>query len=342
MFALSLCLAAAPLSLDQVVQRVDAAVVTVKVAEKKSTENSVSIMRAFGSGVLVHPDGWIVTAAHVVEEADLIEIEFVDAPKTTAEVVSLSRTEDIALLKAETPPKKPVVATLGDSEALKPGMRLFAIGTPLGLTHTVTSGVVSALRTDSSQGLHPSKLLQTDVPINQGNSGGPVFNESGEVVGIASFIASKSGGSMGLNFAIPSSTVRSRLFDSPLPWVGVAVRSVPKGFAEVMNWPPEAGMLVEWVKPGGAAAKAGLHGGMIEAEVKGTAVKLGGDLVLKVNGLPATDAPAIGKALAAMKAGDSISYEVLCAGTAKTIEVPLPKLPRVPALPAVPKAAKVP
>lgn len=339
MILLSMCLAAAPLPLEQVVQRVDAAVVTIKVAEKKASENSVSIARGFGSGVLVHVDGWIVTAAHVVEEADLIEVEFVDGPKTTAQIVSLSRTEDIALLKTESVPKKPTVAALGDSDALKPGMRLFAIGTPLGLTHTVTSGVVSALRTDTSRGLHPSRLLQTDVPINQGNSGGPLFNEAGDVVGIASFIASKSGGSVGLNFAIPSSTVRSRLFEAPLPWVGVAVRVVPKGFAEVMNWPSEAGLMVEWVKEGGAAAKGGLHGGMIEATVRGTEVKLGGDLVLKVNDLPTTDPSAIGRSLASMKEGDAIRYEVLCAGSAKTVEVPLPKLPKIPTLP---KAAKAP
>lgn len=338
-----LVLAAVPL--EQVVQRVDGAVVTVRVAEKRTAESSagksVSITTGTGSGVLVHADGWVVTAAHVVDEADLIEVEFVDGASSMAEIVTLSRTEDLALLKLKEPPRKPVVAALGDSDALKPGMRLFAIGAPLGLTHTVTSGVVSALRTDTRKGLHPSRLLQTDVPINQGNSGGPLFNEAGEIVGIASFIASRSGGSVGLNFAIPSSTVKARLFDSPLPWIGVSVRFVSKEFGEVMNWPPEAGLLVEKVKAGGAAAKAGLHGGMIEAELGGTQVLLGGDLVLKVNGVASTDSRGIGERLSALKPGDTITYEVLCAGTAKTIEVPLPKLPKVPALTPV-KSARAP
>lgn len=324
--------------LDQVVQRVDASVVTIRVAEERTSQSaagrSVSITTGTGSGVLVHADGWIVTAAHVVDDADAIEIEYVDGTEAEAQIVSLSRTEDLALLKAQAVPKKPVVATLGDSEALKPGMRLFAIGAPLGLTHTVTSGVVSALRTDTRKGLHPSRLIQTDVAINQGNSGGPLFNEGGEVVGIASFIASKSGGSMGLNFAIPASTVRARLFESPLPWVGVSVRFVPKGFAEVMNWPAEAGLLIEKVKSGGAAEKAGLHGGMVEAEIGGSSVVLGGDLVLSVSGVPSADGQAIGKALAALKPGDSIRYDVLCAGSRKTVEVPLPSLPRVPVLSA--------
>lgn len=339
MLALALLAPLAALPLEQVVQKVDGSVVTVRIAQKKTTSGaggkSVSITTGTGSGVIVHPDGWIVTAAHVVDEADLIEVEFVDGPAANAEIVTLSRTEDLALLKVDKVPKKIVVAPLGDSEVLKPGMRLFAIGAPLGLTHSVTSGVVSALRTDTRKGPHPSRLLQTDVPINQGNSGGPLFNEDGEVVGIASFIASKSGGSMGLNFAIPTSTVRSRLFDAPLPWIGVSVRFVSKEFAEVMNWPIEAGLLVEKVKEDGAADKAGLHGGMIEAEIGGSTIILGGDLVLRVNGHATTDSKAIGKSLAAMQPGDSIKYDVLCAGTAKTIEVPLPKLPKIPTLTAV-------
>lgn len=334
MLALALTLPLAALPLEQVVQRVDASVVTVRVAQKKTSSRSVTITTGTGSGVVVHADGWVVTAAHVVDEADVIELEFVDGTSSPAEIVTLSRTEDLALLKAERLPKKATVATVGDSDALKPGMRLFAIGAPLGLTHTVTAGVVSALRSDTRKGLHPSRLIQTDVAINQGNSGGPLFNEDGEVVGIASFIASRSGGSMGLNFAIPTSTVRARLFEAPLPWIGVSVRFVSKEFAEVMNWPIEAGLLVEKVKDDGAADKAGLHGGMIEAEIAGATVLLGGDLVLRVNGLPTTDAKAIGRSLAALQPGDAIRYDVLCAGTAKTIEVPLPKLPKVPPLPA--------
>jgi S1-C subfamily serine protease len=340
MLALLAALPLAALPLEQVIQKVDASVVTVRVAQKKTTSRSVHITTGTGSGVLVHLDGWVVTAAHVVDEADMIEIEFVDGTEASAEIVTLSRTEDLALLKAEKVPKKPVVAALGDSDALKPGMRLFAIGAPLGLTHTVTAGVVSALRTDTRKGLHPSRLLQTDVAINQGNSGGPLFNEDGEVVGIASFIASRSGGSVGLNFAIPTSTVRARLFEAPLPWIGISVRFVSKEFAEVMNWPIEAGLLIEKVKEDGAADKAGLHGGMIEAEIAGATVLLGGDLVVRVNGLPTTDAKAIGKSLAALQPGESIKYDVLCAGSAKTIEVPLPKLPKVPALPNHGKSAK--
>lgn len=159
MIALLAALPLAALPLEQVIQKVDASVVTVRVAQKKTTGRSVSITTGTGSGVLVHADGWVVTAGHVVDEADVIELEFVDGSSSPAEIVTLSRTEDLALLKAEKLPKKPVIAPLGDSDALKPGMRLFAIGAPLGLTHTVTAGVVSALRTDTRKGLHPSRLL---------------------------------------------------------------------------------------------------------------------------------------------------------------------------------------
>ncbi|MCA2977345.1 MAG: trypsin-like peptidase domain-containing protein [Myxococcaceae bacterium] len=340
MSPLALVVAVSAVPLEQLVERVDGAVVTVRVAERRASERSVTITTGTGSGVLLHADGWVVTAAHVVDDADRIEVEFVGDESSTAQVVSSSRTEDLALLKLDRPPKRPVVATLGDSEALKPGMRLFAIGAPLGLTHTVTSGVVSALRTDARRGLHPSRLIQTDVPINQGNSGGPIFNEAGEVVGIASFIASRSGGSVGLNFAVPASTVRSRLFDAPLPWVGVSVRFVSRELSEVMNWPSGAGLLVEKVKAGGAAAEAGLHGGSIEAEIGGATVLLGGDLVLRVNGLPTSEPRAIGASLAALRPGEAITYEVLCAGTPKTVVVPLPSLPKVPALPPLRPASK--
>jgi serine protease Do len=332
--------ASTALPLDQLFQKVDGAVVTVRVAQHSVAESEsakvVAITTSLGSGVVLHGEGWVVTAAHVVEDAELIEVHFVDGQVSPASIVSLSRTEDVALLKTEVPPKRPVVAALGDSERLKPGMRLFAIGAPLGLEHTLTAGVVSALRRNTGPGLHPSRVLQTDAALNPGNSGGPIFNESGEVVGIASSIASRSGGSMGLNFAVPSATVRARLFEAALPWVGVSLRFIPKDVAELLNWPVESGLLVEKVARDGAAEKAGLRSGPVEAEIGGTEVRLGGDLIISVNEIATTDLAAIGKSLRALKVGDSIRYEVLRAGRRAVVEVPLPALPRIPLLPTLP------
>jgi S1-C subfamily serine protease len=324
-------------TMEDLIARVDASVVTVRVAEKVQVETpqvtTVAIVRGLGSGVLVHADGWVVTAAHVVDEADLIEVHFADKHASLAAIVTLSRTEDLALLKLETPHPRPVVAVLGDSSRLRPGTRLFAIGAPLRYEHTVTSGIVSALRSDDSPGLHPSRLIQTDVPLNPGNSGGPLFDERGEVVGIASFIATPDKGSVGLNFGIPSAVVRQRLFEAPLPWIGVAVRFPPKDFVELMKWPVGTGMLIEKVKRDSPAEKAGLQGGVIEVEAQNVKVSIGGDVVLTVNGVPAGDRKAVGAALSSLKRGDSIRYEVVRRGASHFIDVPLPDLPPVPKLP---------
>lgn len=330
--ALLVSLSAAPLPLEQLFPKVDPAVVTVRVGTKSFNESESGAVMAIsivtGSGVLVHADGYVVTAAHVVESADGIKVHWADGFKADAKVVSLSRSEDLALLKVEATPPKAVVAALGDSGALKPGQRLFAIGAPYGLEHTLTSGVVSALRTNERRGLLPRHLLQTDVPINQGNSGGPLFNEKGEVVGIASFMLSQSGGSVGLNFAVPSDTVRARLFDEALPYIGVSLRFIPRDVAELFNWPIEAGFLVEAVRPDSVAEKAGLRGGSAPSEVAGNRVQLGGDLIVSVNGVPAAETAKVAQVLRALKPGDVIRR----GGRAGVVEVPVPAGLSVPAL----------
>lgn len=339
--ALLTLLTAAPLPLEEVFSKVDPSVVTVKVGTKTVMENdraSIMAVQVFtGSGVLLHADGFVVTAAHVVEDADVIEVFFVDGFKTSARIVSLSRTEDVALLKLEAVPAKAVVAVLGDSNTLRPGHRLFAIGAPYGLEHTLTAGVVSALRTNERPGLHPRHVVQTDVSINQGNSGGPLFNEKGEVVGIASYILSQTGGSVGLNFAVPSSTVRTRLFTESLPWIGVSIRFIPREIAEIFNWPLEGAFLVEHVRADSPAAKAGIKGGTVAADVGGNKVFLGGDLILSVNGVPATDTSKVARALASLKAGDLLKYEMLRGGKPLSVEVAIPGGLSVPTLSA-PKA----
>lgn len=330
-----LSLAAAP-SLEDAFSKVDSAVVTVRVGMRQMAQTETSAVMAVsvgtGSGVLLHKDGFVVTAAHVVEDAEVIEVQWKDGSSTGATVVTLSRSEDVALLKVDDVPKSAQVVTLGDSDGLKAGQRVFAVGAPMGLEHTLTSGVVSALRTNPERGFAPRKLIQTDVPINQGNSGGPLFNEAGEVVGIASFILSTSGGSMGLGFAVPSNTVRRRLFEHALPYVGVSLRYIPREVAEVFNWTAESGLLVEKVRSGSIAAKAGLRGGVVTAKVAGNEVILGGDLILTVNGQDTSKTERIGELLRGLKVGDTITYDVLRGGKLQQVKMTLPELVKVPAL----------
>lgn len=220
---------------------------------------------------------------------------------------------------------------------LKPRYAMPSIGAPLGLKHTLTAGVVSALR-DDPRALVPRQIIQTDAALNSGNSGGALFNYKGEVVGVASYIATLSGGSMGLGFAVPSNTVRNRLFENALPYLGTSLRYIPKKYADIFNWPVD-GLLVERVEDGSPAAGAGLRGGQVDALVDGTPVRLGGDYILKVGELESNKRAEVAAYLHGLKEGDTIRYTVMREGRVGTVDV---KVGKFPPLPAMPKAAKPP
>jgi S1-C subfamily serine protease len=341
MIALALLLTAVPSAdarLDAVFERVDPAVVTVRVAIRRIEGNEqrmrVDTGIGTGSGVVLHGSGFVVTAAHVVEEAEAIELEYKDGTKSGAHIVTLSRTEDIALLKAEYVPKDVAVPALADSDKVKVGQLVFAVGTPENYPHTMSTGIVSSIRNEAPKGLVPGHVIQTDAALNPGNSGGPLFTERGEVLGIASYIYSKSGGSEGLGFAIPSNTVRRRLFERPLPYLGVSLRIIPKPIMELFNWPYAGGILVEKVRPGSAAAIAGLHPGQVDAIVGDSQVRLGGDLIVKVGTYEASKLDDIGAYLSTLKAGDPVNYTVLRGGQEVSVTVPVPERELIPALTA--------
>jgi serine protease Do len=332
---------AQPRGLDALFEKVDASVVTVRVGLKSSEEFAEGyVLRVgigTGTGILVHADGFIVTAAHVVEAAEQIVVQFKNGLQADAVVLSLSRTEDLALLKVNEVPKNPSVAVLGDSDFLKVGQPIFSIGTPLGLGHTLTSGVLSSVRIGKQQGLRPGHVIQTDAALNQGNSGGPLFNDRGEVVGIASYIATTSGGSQGLGFAVPSNIVRKRLFDNALPWLGLSLRHIPAEICALFNWPYAGVMLIERVATDSAGAKAGLRGGSVDAVIAGNPVTLGGDVIVKVGEFEASETEKIGPSLAKLKAGDKVHYTVMREGKLLETDVEVPVRVTVPKLAAPPK-----
>jgi serine protease Do len=337
MTLLPLLFAALPsASLDAAFERVDPSVVVVRVAIRH-VEGNEQHMRleagiGTGSGVVLHAAGFVATAAHVVEEAESIELEYKEGTKSPAHVVTLSRTEDLALLKADYVPKDLRPPALGDSDKVKIGQAVFAVGTPEDYPHTMSAGIISSIRHEAPKGLVPGHVIQTDAALNPGNSGGPLFNERGEVIGIASYIFSKSGGSEGLGFAIPSNAVRRRLFEKPLPYLGVSLRIIPQPIMELFNWPYPGGILVEKVRPGSAAATAGLKPGVVDAVVGESQVKLGGDLIVKVGPHDAWKLDDIGTYLAGLKAGDPVAYTVLRAGKLVDVSVPVPEREVIPAL----------
>jgi S1-C subfamily serine protease len=298
--------------------------------------------RGVGSGVIVHRAGYIVTAAHVVEQAMAVSVEFKDQSTAPAQIVTLSRTEDVALLKVDAIPKGTFVPVLGDSGELEVGDPVFAIGAPLGLKHTLTTGIISAVRGDfgSELAFLPKNVIQTDAAINQGNSGGALFNAKGQVIGIASFLATPTGGNVGLGFAVPSNTVRRRLFDDAIPYLGMGLRRIPDAMAEVLNWPVHKALLVERVQPGSPAAEAGIRGGEIEAEIGGVKLMLGGDIILKVGDIDIAEAEGVHAFLHALEPGDTIPYTLLRRGETVQVEVKVETLIPVPKLEPLEKGGK--
>jgi serine protease Do len=220
---------------------------------------------ALGSGFIVDPNGYIVTNNHVIEDADEITVILQDDTNLTATVVGRDKKTDLALLKVVT--KKPLPSVnWGDSDKARVGEWIIAIGDPYGLGGTVTAGIISARSRDINSGPY-DEYLQTDAPINRGNSGGPMFNMDGDVIGVNTAIFSPSGGSIGIGFAIPASLAKNvidQLRDHGhirRGWLGVRIQAVTQDIADSLGLDKGRGALVSSVTPDGPAAKAGIQAG---------------------------------------------------------------------------------
>src|SRR5215510_5196606 len=237
-----------------------------------------------GSGVLISSDK-VLTAAHVVESADKTIVEFSQGESIPARVIGCSLSADVALLQLERNPANYVAAKLGDSDQVAVGDDIFVVGSPYGISNTLTAGHVSARRPlkDKSQAVSAIELLQTDAAVNTGNSGSPLFNMKGEIVGIVTNIVSRSGGSEGLAFAATSNTARHFLLEQKSLCTGIEGRRVDGNLARALNLPQPAGVLVQRVAEGSIASRCGLQSGTLRATVEGEEIILGGDVILAVN-----------------------------------------------------------
>jgi serine protease Do len=269
------------------------------------------VREARGSGFIIDADGTIVTNNHVVKGADKVSVTLTDGTELPARIIGRDERTDLAVIKVDAGHPLPSL-TLGDSDQVKPGQWVLAVGNPFGLGGTVTAGIVSARGRDIGSGPYDS-FLQVDAAINQGNSGGPLFTQDGRVVGVNTAILSPTGGSVGIGFAIPSNLVKSVTGQLRTAghvtrgFLGVETQPVTEGIAPGLGLGKDAhGALVAAVAPGSPAAKAGLLPGDVLTAVDGAVVRTPKELAQRV---------------ADVKPGQSSDLTLMRDGAAKTLTV---------------------
>ncbi|HYB62041.1 MAG TPA: trypsin-like peptidase domain-containing protein, partial [Methylomirabilota bacterium] len=270
-----------------------------------------------GSGFVMDSRGYILTNNHVIENAQAIQVTLGDGSRFPAKLIGADARNDIALLKIEPGNHKLTALPMGDSDALQVGQRVLAIGNPFGFSSTLTAGVVSALgRTvQTSQESFIDGAIQTDAAINQGNSGGPLLDTHGNVVGINSAIYSTSGGAAGIGFAIPINTAK-RIASALISEgrvrhasMGIEARELTPGFADALGLPVEQGLLIESVDPGSPAERAGLRGGNRMVIVGMMRILIGGDVLVAINGQKVGSQLDMAVALDRTRPGDTVTIE---------------------------------
>jgi serine protease Do len=294
-------------------------------------EGPATEFQAVGSGFIISPEGLVVTNNHVIDRADQIDVIMQDGKRYSATVQGRDPKTDIALLKVETDATLPYVE-FGDSSGAEVGDWVVAVGNPFGLGGTVTAGILSARGRDIQAGPFDD-FLQVDAPINRGNSGGPLFDGAGRVIGINTAIYSPSGGSVGIGFAIPSElavTIIDQLKDNGTVergWLGVEYQPVTEAVAASLGLNGTGGALVASVVDGGPAEKAG--------------VKMG-DVILSLDGKPLDDPKDLPRLVAGTKAGAEVELTVLRNGKHKKLDVEIGRSEAEAELAAVPASAKEP
>ena len=280
------------------------------------------VQKSLGSGVILSPDGVIVTNHHVIEGADEITVVLSDRREFLAEVVGNDERTDLAVLRIDPKGEAMPFLEMRDSDSLEVGDMVLAIGNPFGVGQTVTSGIVSALARGQTGITDLASFIQTDAAINPGNSGGALIGMDARLVGINSAIFSKSGGSMGIGFAIPSNMVRSvvagliQTGKVVRPWFGVSGQAVNTDIAASIGLKRPIGVMISAVHPGGTAERAGIQVGDVVLEVNGHAVETPHDLRFRLATLPV---------------GGAADLTVLRMGRTQVLRAPLMAAPELPA-----------
>ena len=321
---------------EEAVQRGDGALSVAEIVRRESPavvliEAGSGSSGGLGSGFLIDRDGHILTNAHVVDDSEDITVTFSDGTEEEASILGLDKSTDLAVLKIGSVPEGVRPVPLGSSGGLVVGQEVVAIGNPYGLERTATTGIVSALeRTmESPNGFTIQNTIQTDAAINQGNSGGPLFDRAGRVIGMNSQIASRDGGNVGLGFAVPIDTIKPiarSVIDGGEPehaWIGITGRDLTPAMAKALDLDGRRGVVIAGVEKDGPAAKAELKA----AGDADAVVPRGGDLIVAINGGAVQDMADVSRAIASRRVGESVTVTVLRDGQEKTVTLRLEDRP---------------
>jgi S1-C subfamily serine protease len=293
--------------------------------------------KALGSGFVIDKGGHIVTNYHVVAGAQSLEVSFSNSDNMKARIVGVDPSTDLAVLQIDARSRALTPLRFANSDGVHVGDSVVAIGNPLGYDRSVTAGIVSAVqRAISAPNQYPiDHVIQTDAPINQGNSGGPLINSRGEVIGVNAQIAtgSSGGGNIGIGFAIPANTVRTTVAQLikrgrvEHAFIGITAKAVTPEIAKLFRLPAGRGLLVASVEPGSGAAAAGLRAGPQTAVISGESWPVGGDLIVSVDGVTVSSIDQLRDLIAAKHPGESLSLVIYRGNKKLTLNVKLGRQP---------------
>jgi S1-C subfamily serine protease len=310
---------AAAQTVREVFEKVVPSVVVIRARGRDVEASGQTRFLETGSGVLISADGKVMTAAHVVHTMDEINVEFIGGETVSARIVASEVAADLSLLQLERVPGGAKVAQMADSSIVKVGDPVIIVGAPYGLSYSLSAGYISARWAPNTvyKTMPMAEFFQTDATINTGNSGGPMFNMKGEVIGIVSHNISKSGGSEGLGFVVTLNTAKQLLLEKRSFWGGLDGFFLTDDLADYLNLPGRAsGFIVKTVAKGSPGEQVGLQGGKMIARIDGQDVPLGGDIIMSVHGMAMTsqNMAKIRETLARLPSGTPFKLSVLRAG----------------------------
>ena len=344
---ISLKQAGTALTVNQIFRRAAPGVVQVTATQRVTSPSvnpfglplpSQQQSEALGSGFVIDKAGHIVTNYHVVEGAKSVDVSFSNNESKKAKVVGVDPSTDIAVLQVDAHARALTPLPLGNSDSVHVGDSVVAIGNPFGYDRTVTTGIVSALQRviQAPNSYSIDHVIQTDAALNKGNSGGPLLDAGGEVIGVNSQIStggSGTSGNVGIGFAVPINTVRTvaaQLISSGHvnhAYIGITAQPVSKSAARLFHLPVSHGLLVAGVQSGSGAAKAGLRAAKQSATLAGETYPLGGDLIASVDGTPLYSIDQLGDAIANKQPGDDVKLGVYRGSDKRTVTVTLGRQP---------------